>query len=277
MQEHRNSVDQERKSSLTRRNLFAAATVLASGIGTLALGTGRAQAGPGGTVGGSNPGGTVGGVNCYLSGMRILTSDGPVDVSQLKIGDRVITFSGKEKPIKWIGRTRFERKSNESWPTNVMPVKVARFALDGRAPNADLFLSEGHAIYLDGLLIQAGSLINGKTITRYSAVDREVLEYFQIELTDHDVVFAEGAATDTFLPSLDRKLFDNWREYDALYGAEPLSNTTPFAPEICLTSRSLLLRSRLRSAFSPWIDRRQPFDVVRDRIEQRAEAIKAAA
>jgi hypothetical protein len=52
MQEHRNSVDQERKSSLTRRNLFAAATVLASGIGTLALGTGRAQAGPGGTVGG---------------------------------------------------------------------------------------------------------------------------------------------------------------------------------------------------------------------------------
>ena len=103
-----------------------------------------------------------------------------------------------------------------------MPVKVARFALDGHTPSADLYLSAGHGIYLDGMLVQVGSLINGETITRDSAADREVLEYFQIELADHDVIFAEGAATETLLPSADHKLFDNWQEYEALYGAEPV-------------------------------------------------------
>jgi hypothetical protein len=269
MQKHRGSVEQELGGSLTRRNLFAAATVVVSAIGATALGATRASAGPGGTIGG--------GGQCYLTGTRILTPDGPRDVSQLRIGDSVVSYSGKAKPIKWIGRNRFVRKSDESWSTNVMPVKVARFALDGQTPSADLYLSAGHAIYLDGLLIQVGSLINGETIARDPAADREVLEYLQIELADHDVIFAEGAATETFLPSADRKLFDNWREYDALYGAVPIAQAKAFASETYLAGTRSQLRSRLRSAFSPWIDRRQPFDVVRDRIEQRAEVLRAAA
>jgi hypothetical protein len=198
-------------------------------------------------------------------------------VSELRIGDRVVTHSGKAKPIKWIGRNRFERRSDESWPADAMPVKVARFALDGQTPSADLYLSAGHAVYLDGLLIQVGSLVNGETITRDPAADREVLEYLQIELADHDVIFAEGAATETFLPSADRKLFDNWRDYDALYGAAPIAGARAFASEVYLSGTRAQLRSRLRSAFAPWIDRRQPFDVVRDRLEQRAEVLKAAA
>jgi hypothetical protein len=189
--------EQERGGSLTRRNLFAAATVVVSAIGATALGATRASAGPGGTVGG-------GGGQCYLAGTLILTPDGPRDVSQLKIGDSVVTYSGKAKPIKWIGRNRFVRKSHENWSSHVMPIKVARFALDGQAPSADLYLSAGHAIYLDGILIQVGSLINDETITRDPAADCEVLEYLQIELADHDVIFAEGAATETLLPSADR-------------------------------------------------------------------------
>ena len=59
--------------SVTRRSLFAAAAVAASAIGALALGARRANAGPGGTVGG-------GGVQCYLAGTHILTPDGPRDV-----------------------------------------------------------------------------------------------------------------------------------------------------------------------------------------------------
>ena len=109
------------------------------------------------------------------------------------------------------------------------------------------------------------------------AADREVLEYFHIELAEHDVVFAEGAATETLLPSADHKLFDNWREYEALYGAEPVAPAKAFAAEIQLSGARAHLGSRLRSAVSPWVDRRQPFDVVRDRLEQRAQALKAAA
>jgi hypothetical protein len=262
--------EQELSGSLTRRNLFAAATGLVSAIAATKLGTTRASAGPGGTVGG-------GGVQCYLAGTLIFTPEGPRDVSSLKIGDSVVSYSGKAKPIKWIGRNRFTRRSHENWPTNVMPIKVARFALDGQTPSADLYLSAGHGIYLDGMLVQVGSLINGETITRASAAHCEVLEYFQIELADHDVIFAEGAATETLLPSADHQLFDNWQEYEALYGAEPVSEARMFASEIHLSGRRAQLRSRFRSAFSPWIDRRQPFDVVRDRLEQRAAFLNTAA
>ena len=160
-----------------------------------------------------------GGGQCYLAGTHILTPDGPREIGQLSIGDRVTTLSGDAKPIKWIGRNRFVRQSDGTWAPNALPVKVARFALDGHSPSADLYLSAGHAVYVDGLLIQVGSLVNGTTIAHDPAADRQVLEYFHIELAEHDVVFAEGAATETLLPSADHKLFDNWREYEALYGA----------------------------------------------------------
>jgi hypothetical protein len=272
MRTHDSGASQKPDGSLTRRNLFAAAAVVASALGATALGARRAHAGPGGTVGG---GGTTG--QCYLSGTHILTPDGPREISQLRIGDSVITHSGAAKPIKWIGRNRFERQCDGSWPANALPVKVARFALDGQSPSADLYLSAGHALYVDGLLIQVGSLVNGETITFDTAADRQVLEYFHLELDVHDVIFAEGAAAETFLPSADHKLFDNWREYEALYGGQPLGEAKPFAAEIRLSGARSHLRSRLRSAVSPWVDRRQPFDIVRDRLEQRAEALRPAA
>ena len=85
----------------------------------------------------------------------------------------------------------------------------------------------------------------------HAAADREVLEYLQIELADHDVIFAEGAASETLSPSADRKLFDNWQEYEALYGAEPVTEAKAFMSEIYLSGGRAQLRSRLRSAFSP--------------------------
>ena len=33
------------------------------------------------------------------------------------------------------------------------------------------------------------------------------------------------------------------------------------------------LKSRLRSAISPWLDRREPIDVIRDRLEERGLAL----
>ena len=186
------------------------------------------------------------------------------------------TYSGVIKPIKWIGRRRLLREATEAWPNAIMPIKVTRSALGVNTPHSDLFLSPGHALYLDGLLIQVGSLVNGRTIVRQAPDEADALEYFQIELFDHDILYANGAAAETLFAICDRTLFDNQDEHEALYGSQTTAGLIPFAPEICESGGRRQLRSRLRSAFSPWIDTRQPFDLVRDRIEERAEMLMAA-
>jgi Hint domain len=141
----------------------------------------------------------------------------------------VVTYLGVIKPIKWIGRRRLLREATEAWPNAVMPIKVTRSALGVNTPHSDLFLSPGHAVYLDGLLIQVGSLVNGRTIIRQAPDEADALEYFQIELFDHDILYANGAAAETLFAVCDRTLFDNQDEHETLYGSQTPAGLIPFA------------------------------------------------
>jgi hypothetical protein len=85
--------------------------------------------------------------HCFLSGTRIATTDKEVAIDELRIGDLVMTSAGKPKPIKWIGRNHYVRAASGAWHPELLPVKVAKFALDDRTPHADLYLSSGHALY----------------------------------------------------------------------------------------------------------------------------------
>ena len=214
------------------------------------------------------------GHNCFLSGTRIATPDEEVAIDELRIGDLVMTSSGKPKPIKWIGRNHYTRAPSEAWHPDVAPVKVARFALDGRTPHTDLYLSPAHALYLYGLLIPVGHLVNGRSIVAGQYADALTLDYFHIELEDHDVVLAEGAAAETYGGD-SRRGFDNAEEYERLYGTTVGPKRT-FAPVVGLFGGRQELASRLRSAVSPLYDARQPLDRIRDHIASRAELRIAA-
>ena len=76
----------------------------------------------------------------------------------------------------------------------------------------DLLVSPCHAMFLDGLLIPASSLVNGTTIRQESWVER--VEYVHIELAEHDVIFAEGAPSETFLHDDSRNVFQNASEFE---------------------------------------------------------------
>src|SRR4051794_13400133 len=135
---------------------------------------------------------------CYLRGTRIRTPEGERRIEELEIGDPVATLSGESKPIKWIGRQRF-RKSSECWPKDFEPIRIGRLALDERTPHRDLYLSPNHAIYIDGVLIPAKYLVNGRNITQCAPEGADVIEYLHIELYAHHVIYAEGATAETFV------------------------------------------------------------------------------
>lgn len=209
---------------------------------------------------------------CFLRGTHIQTVEGWRKVEELAIGDRLPTLFGGVRPIQWVGARRFKRRdSRKPWARSISPVLVTRSALGPCVPRSDLFLTHAHALYIDGALVRVGSLINGMTIRFESIEDSNELEFFHIKLEHHDVILAEGAACETLL-KVDETM-SNFAEYFRLYG-RPMEDDVPCLPILSYEgSGRKEIKSRLRSAVSPLLDRRQKIDVIRDQLEERAFAL----
>ncbi len=165
---------------------------------------------------------------------------------------------------------RFKRSDpTKAWVKDVLPIWVARSALGPDVPHADLCVTKTHALLIDGVLVAAGNLINGTTITRYDACELDELEFFHIKLERHDVIFAEGAPCETLL-NVDENAV-NFAEYLREYGVTP--EETPCAPLLRYGWRRGEIKSCFRSAISPWIDRRQTVDIIRDQLDARGVAL----
>jgi hypothetical protein len=195
---------------------------------------------------------------CFLRGTKIQTVEGEQRVEDLAIGDLLPTVFGGVRPIQRI--VRFKRTKVDGggpWQNDARPVRIMKSALAPNVPHSDLFVTSGHALLLDGVLVTAGSLINGTTIARYAAEEYEELEFFQIKLETHDAIFAEGAPCETLL-----RIDDGAETQDA-----------HCAPIFGNGVRSEI-RWRAHSALSRWIGPHK-VDIIRERLEERASLVFA--
>jgi hypothetical protein len=187
------------------------------------------------------------------------------------VGDLLPTVFGGICPIRWIGYYPYKKNDQaKPWVKDVVPVRVGRSALGPDVPHADLCLTKAHALLIDGVLVRAGDLINGTTITLDDARELDELKFFHIKLERHNVIYAEGAPCETVMNFDERAV--NFAGYLRLYGP-PTNQEAPCAPLLGLNGGRSEIKSRFRSGISPWIDRRQKFDIIRDELEERGIAI----
>lgn len=178
------------------------------------------------------------GEHCFLRGTLIRTVRGDKKVEDLRVGDLVPTMFGGSVPIISIPQQRFG-----------MAIKVARSALGPDVPNKDLYVSSPHALLIDGTLVGAGNLLNGTTIIE--ALDFDHCDSFNIVLERHNVIYANGTPCETLLGP----------------GEEPCVPRVPYG------WRRGLIKSHFRSAVAPWIDYREPVDIIRDGLHARGDAL----
>jgi hypothetical protein len=278
----------------TRRQLLRVATLSAASIPFLALARKSASAQHNTNQGNNNQGNNNQGNNnqgnnnqgnnnspgtntrprsCFLKGTKISTPSGERLVQDLQIGDEVQTLAGR-KTIKWIGYNKFTKEEGRAWHDNVMPIRVARFAIDDRTPHRDLYLSPLHCIFFGEALIPVMYLINEASLAQGMPADMFAIEYYHIDLDTHEVIYAEGALVESFLDDgSNRESFSNFIQHERLYGVERQFKMTPFAPILRYDGRRQELKGLVRSLISNVVDVRDPIQIAYDQLAKRAEVM----
>jgi hypothetical protein len=209
-------------------------------------------------------------VTCFLKGTLIWTPSGETRVEDLRVNDLVVTSLGGATSIQWVWRRCFEREPGQKWDQKIVPIRVGRSALGPNNPHRDLYLSQYHCLYIDGVLIPAVDLINGSTIARVDDIPLREIEYFHIKLERHSVIYAEGAACET-LRAVTAVNSDSleFEEYRRLHG-DSLPDE-PVAPVLGYNGSRARLRGQIRTVVSHMVDVRSKLEIVRDDLRERAQ------
>ena len=151
-------------------------------------------------------GGTLLEATCFAAGTRLLTDLGERLVEDLTEGDLLVSATdGSLLPVRWVGRTRVNVAAARAI-SSVAPIRIRADAIGDRLPHRDLVLSPEHCLYIDGRLIAAKCLVNGMTIVQER--DQPAVTYFHVETDRHAVILSEGLASETYLDTGNRAVFE---------------------------------------------------------------------
>ncbi len=136
---------------------------------------------------------------CFVAGTRIRTPQGERPIETLRVGDRVVTLDRGAQPVRWIGRRAVRGEGDFA------PILIRKGAIGNRR---DLLVSPQHRMLVSGwraellfgeseLLVAAKHLVNGRSILPAPC---DEVEYVHLMFDRHEVILAEGAASESFHP-----------------------------------------------------------------------------
>ncbi|PWK61122.1 Hint domain-containing protein [Roseicyclus mahoneyensis] len=135
---------------------------------------------------------------CFVAGTRIAVPGGEVRVEELRIGDLVETLDHGPLPLRWVGRRTVPAFGAHA------PI---RFEAGALGDHRTLFVSPLHCVLIDDwraevlfgeteVLCPAHLLVNGDKIRR---APRAEVTYVHLMFDTHEIVHAEGMASESFL------------------------------------------------------------------------------
>jgi hypothetical protein len=144
---------------------------------------------------------------CFYPGTRLATAAGEIEVQHVRAGTMLKTASGALLPVRWLGWSEVSRRFAD--PLRSLPIRIMAGALAEGVPARDLLVSPDHAVFIEGVLAQAGALVNGVSIIREENVP-ESFRYYHVELATHELLLAENCPAESFVDNVDRTNFHNW-------------------------------------------------------------------
>ncbi|MDJ0826485.1 MAG: Hint domain-containing protein [Rhodobacter sp.] len=147
-------------------------------------------------------------VICFAEGTVIDTALGPRPVESLREGDLVATQDNGLQPVRWIGSRRLDSIDLARHP-ELCPIRIATGALGDGKPYLELTVSPQHRVQVADwradllfgeprVLVAAKHIVDGDSVW----IDRDVpsVNYYHLLFDRHEVVFANGAATESLHP-----------------------------------------------------------------------------
>jgi hypothetical protein len=150
-------------------------------------------------------GGTI---PCFTPGTFIATPTGNRLIENLKIGDLIITKDNGLQAIRWIGKKEITGARLYACP-QLRPVRIKKNTFGNQRPYRDLVVSPQHRIVINNDManILFGSqqvLVPAKALVDEHKVDMsDVREttYIHILFDHHEIIYANGVATESFHPN----------------------------------------------------------------------------
>lgn len=145
-------------------------------------------------------------VPCFTEDTLILTRRGEVPARDLRPGDEVLTVDSGYRPIRWIGQRRLSELDLILAP-HLRPIRIAPGALGEGQPERPLLVSPQHRCLVRSAIAarMVGArevLIAAKHLTGAPGIavvqDRRPVTYIHFLLDRHELVFSDGAITETF-------------------------------------------------------------------------------
>lgn len=146
---------------------------------------------------------------CFVAGTQIETDHGPVPVESLTEGTLVKTRDAGLQPVRWISSRKITA-AEQAGDSSLCPVVFAPGSLGDGLPTRSLAVSPLHRMLISDwrsqlyfaeseVLVPAKALVNGKNV-RQEPTGSEVT-YVHFLLDGHQIVLAEGVASESFYPS----------------------------------------------------------------------------